>query len=240
MVKLASQTVAKFTLGADWRHFAGVDAPLHPLAVQIAQLLALSRKVGARGAWYQALPFGGPARLRRVQAVVYAGLQAAVDAAPRSDASAKSLPLAEVALRASCVADYLASAVDECGERFPTPLLLANMFVMTAAGFTTSSILLAWLLYGLVMYPDAQDRLVRELADAGYSPDMDWTPEFVHGRLQFLDRFVKETQRLRNPSFQPACIARTVVVWPGGYWLSVGACLISSINSVHCNSVVLL
>jgi hypothetical protein len=59
----------------------------------------------------------------------------------------------------------------------------------------------------LCVYPGNQDRLVQELVDAGVDENTRWTPELSDG-LTFLDKFVKETQRLHNPSFQPGRTTR--------------------------------
>ncbi|KAK1751246.1 cytochrome P450 monooxygenase [Echria macrotheca] len=232
MVKLASQTIGKFALGTDWGHFKSVDSPMNEVAKNIVLLLSLNKKVTARGEWYRVLPFGDAARLREVQRTVYGQLQEAVDAAPSSGIA--DLPMAEAALRASCVADYLVNAVDEKGEHFPKGLLLANMIVVTGAGYTTTSALLSWLIYCMVTYPGTQDRLVQELVDYGYTPDMEWTPDFAHG-LPYLDRYVKETQRLHNASFQPGRTTKTDVVLPGGYRLPADAVIISALYAIHTN-----
>lgn len=41
------------------------------------------------------------------------------------------------------------------------------LVVATGAGFTTTSSLLSWLIYGLVTYPGVQERLLQELIDNG-------------------------------------------------------------------------
>lgn len=48
-----------------------------------------------------------------------------------------------------------------------------------------------------------------------------------------IDGFVKETQRLHSPSFQPARNARQDVILPGGYRLPAGAILIPSLPHLH-------
>ncbi|KAK0653103.1 cytochrome protein [Cercophora newfieldiana] len=216
MVKLASQTIGKFASG-------------------IVSMLSLNKKVTARGEWYGILPWGDSARLREVRKTTYALLNEAIDAAPVSGIT--DLPIANAALKASCVVDFLLNAVDEKGERFPRSLVLANMIVVTGAGYTTTSALLSWLVYCLVTYPETQDRLLQELVDFGYTPDMEWTPDFAHG-LPYLDRFVKETQRLHNASFQPGRTTKTDVVLPGGYRLPANAVIIPALYAIHTNSEV--
>ncbi|OBT38555.1 hypothetical protein VE00_10901 [Pseudogymnoascus sp. WSF 3629] len=232
MIKLASQTIGKFSLNMDLGHFSSVDAPLHPIVTDIANLLSLNKKVTARGEWYRWLPFGDPKKLQEVQKHTYSILQEAIDNAAKAVAS--DLPLNDAALQASCVVDYLLRATDENGQKLPTSLIVANMMIVTGAGFTTTSALLSWLLYSLVTYPGAQDRLLQELIDFGISNETEWTPELASS-LPFLDKFIKETQRLHNPSFQPGRTTKTEVIVPGGYRLPADAVIIPAIHAIHTN-----
>ena len=234
MVKLASQTIGKFALGLDFGHFKSVDAPLHPLVTDIVKLLALNKKVTSRGEWYKNLPFGDGARLREVQKSTYNGLQAAVDNATESRIKGMNAGLNEAAVKAAYVVDYLVNAVDENGERFPEGLTLSNMLVVTGAGYTTTSSLMSWLIYCITTYPGEQDRLLQELIDNDIGPDTEWTPDLAHG-LPYLDKFVKEAQRLHNASFQPGRTTKTEVIVPGGYRLPPDAIIIPALYAIHTN-----
>ncbi|KAL2001166.1 hypothetical protein VTN02DRAFT_2149 [Thermoascus thermophilus] len=232
MVKLGSQTIGKLALGADFGHFNSIDAPLHPLVTSIANLLSLNKKVTARGEWYRYMPFGDPAKLKEVQRATYTMLQDMIDQVKGSGIS--NMPMNEAALKASCVADYLANAVDEKGEKLPASLYLTNMLVVSGAGFTTTSALLSWLIYCLVTYPGTQDRLLQELVDYGISNEVEWTPDLAH-ELPYLDKFVKETQRLHNASFQPGRTSKTEVILPGGYRLPPDSVIIPALYAIHTN-----
>ena len=239
MVKLASQTISSFSLGTDFGHFDSVDAPLHPIVTNIANLLSLNKKVTARGEWYSHLPWGDPARLRQVQHTIYSLLQDAVEETAATSKT-KDAPLNEAALSASCVVDYLLHAVDEKGERLPRSLILANMLIVTGAGFTTTSALMSWLLYCLVTYDGAQERLYQELVEFGIvglngeRNQTTWTPDLAHS-MPYLDKFVKETQRLHNASFQPGRTTKTEVVLPGGYRLPPDSVIIPALYAIHTN-----
>ncbi|CAG8017420.1 unnamed protein product [Penicillium nalgiovense] len=235
MVKLASQTIGKFSLGTDFGHFADVDAPLHTIVTNIASLLSLNKKITARGEWYRHLPFGDPARLKLVQRTIYSLLQEKIDLVKGSGID--GMPMNQAAVKASCVVDYLLNAVDESGEKFPEGLIVANILIVTGAGFTTTSALMSWLLYCLVTYEGAQDRLYEELCERGVAntdKPVDWTPEFAHS-LTFLDCFIKETQRLHNASFQPGRTTKTDVVLPGGYRLPPDSVIVPNLYSIHTN-----
>lgn len=239
MVKLASQTIGSFSLGKDFGHFESVDSPLHPIVTNIASLLSLNKKITARGEWYRCLPFGDPARLRNVQQTIYTQLQEAIDEVAARSGSVDA-PLNEAALSASCVVDYLLHGVDDKGEHFPQGLILANMLIVTGAGFTTTSALLSWLIYCLVTYEGTQDRLYEELVEHGIvGPNgecnrTEWTPDLAHG-LPYLDNFVKETQRLHNASFQPGRTSKTDVVLPGGYRLPPESVIVPALYAIHTN-----
>ncbi|KAJ6035398.1 uncharacterized protein N7446_010158 [Penicillium canescens] len=240
MVKLASETIGSFSLGKEFGHFKSIDSDLHPVVTNIATLLSLNKKITARGEWYRHLPFGDPARLRHVQHTIYTMLQESVDeVAARS--TSKDAPMAEAALSASCVVDYLLHAVDDKGEHFPNDLILANMLIVTGAGFTTTSSLLSWLIYCLVAYEGTQDRLYAELVEYGIvgrngsNPNKTtWTPDLAHS-LPYLNNFIKETQRLHNPSFQPGRTTKTTTVLPGGYRLPENSVIVPAIHAIHTN-----
>lgn len=232
MVKLASQAIGRFALGMDFGHFNSVDAPIHPLVTNIVTLLALNKKVTTRGEWYRNLPFGDSARLKQVQKTTYHQLEEAMEGAPK--AGIENLPLNEAAVKAACVADYLVNAVDEKGEHFPKGLVLGNMLIVTGAGYTTTSALMSWLIYSIVTYPGIQDKLLQELIDYGIGPGTEWSPELAHG-LPYLEKFVKETQRLHNASFQPGRTTKSEVIVPGGYRLPADAVIVPALYAIHTN-----
>ena len=176
------------------------------------------------------MPFGDGARLKAVQKSVYEQLQTAVDNA--TSAGIENMPMNEAAVKASCVADYLKNAVDEKGEKFPRGLVLPNMLIVTGAGYTTTSALMSWLLYCVMTYPGVQEKLLQELVDFGIDGETEWTPELAHG-LPYLDKMVKETQRLHNASFQPGRTTKTDVIVPGGYRLPADSIIIPALYAIH-------
>lgn len=232
MLKLSSQTIGKFCLGLDFHHFDNQDSPLDPIVADISAMLVLNKRVTSRGDWYGALPFGDPKRLKEVRLRIYSRLQAAMDAVEQKDTA--DLPLSDAALKATCVVDYLKRATDESGNKLPEDLFLGNIVIMTAAGFTTTSSLLAWMIYSAVTYKGEQERLLQELVNYNVSNDMDWTPELASS-LKYLDKFVKETQRLHNPSFQPGRTTKTDVIVPGGYHLPANAVIVPALYALHTN-----
>ncbi|KFZ19200.1 hypothetical protein V502_03782 [Pseudogymnoascus sp. VKM F-4520 (FW-2644)] len=232
MLKLGSQTVGKFSLGLDFGHFDSRDAPLHRAVKLIAETLVLNKKLASRGAWYGKLPFGDPARLRSNQQEMYGIIHKAMNAL--RDEGAPDLPLHDAALQASCAADYLARAVDETGAKLSEQLAFSNLVVVTGAGFTTTSSLLSWLIYSMVTYPGEQDRLLQELVDHDVNSETNWETELIQS-LTYLDKFVKETQRIHNPSYQPGRTTKQEVIIPGGYRLPADKILIPALYAIQTN-----
>ncbi|PGH18788.1 hypothetical protein AJ79_00201 [Helicocarpus griseus UAMH5409] len=232
MLKLGSQAVGKLTLGLDFQHFGSPDSKLHEMVHLIAEVLALNKKVTSKGDWYGKLPFGDPQRLRNVKQRVEQLVEESITKAARG--GVVDLPLQDVALQASNMVDYAIRATDNKGEKLPKSSLVWALVVATGAGFTTTSSLLSWLIYGLVTYSGMQDQLLQELVDHGFNENTEMTADLTD-RLTFLDKYIKETQRRHNPSFQPGRTAKVDLVLPGGYKLPKDAVVIPALHHIHNN-----
>ncbi|KAL4765940.1 cytochrome P450 [Aspergillus foveolatus] len=232
MLKLGSQAVGKLTLGLDFEHFTSPDAPTHEMVHAIAELLSLNKEVTSRGDWYAKLPFGAPKRLRDLKARIEEMVDESVQRAARGGVS--DLPLQEAALQASNMVDYAIRATDNKGEKLPKSSLIWALVVATAAGFTTTSSLLSWLIYGLVTYAGMQDRLLQELVDHGITEDTELTADLTEN-LPFLDKYIKEMQRRHNPSYQPGRTAKVDLVLPGGYKIPKDSVVIAALHHIHNN-----
>lgn len=125
-------------------------------------------------------------------------------------------------------------AVDSKGEKLPQKNLVSSLVVATAAGFTTTSSLLSWLVYGLVTYTGMQERLLQELIDNDIDEDTQWTADTI-AKLPFLENYIKETQRRHNPSFQPGRTAKVDLILPGGYKIPEGSIVIPALHHIHNN-----
>ncbi|KAJ5950113.1 Cytochrome P450 [Penicillium verhagenii] len=235
MLKLGSQAVGKLVLGIDFNHFTSANAPPHEMVVRIAESLTLNKKIAAWGDWYGKLPFGDPQKLRNARERVSAMVTESIKNAARG--GVEDLPLQDAALRASNMVDYIIRATDNKGEKLPETSLMQALVVATGAGFTTTSSLLSWLIYSLVNYPGMQDRLLQELIDHDIDADTQITADLTD-KLTFLDKFIKETQRRHNPSYQPARTAKVDMILPGGYKLPQESVVIPAIHHVHNNPAV--
>ncbi|KAH1498594.1 hypothetical protein LV164_003548 [Aspergillus fumigatus] len=235
MLKLGSQAVGKLTLGLDFEHFSSADAPIHEMVHLIAEVLSLNKKVTSKGDWYASLPFGDPKRLRDTKARIEQLVEESVQKAQRG--GVEDLPLQDAALRAANMVDYALRATDNKGEKLPKSSLVWALVVATGAGFTTTSSLLSWLIYGLVTYPGMQDRLLQELVDHGFDDTTEITADFTD-QLTFLDKYIKETQRRHNPSFQPGRTAKLDLILPGGYKIPRDAVVIPALHHIHNNPAI--
>ncbi|GIJ87145.1 hypothetical protein Asppvi_006049 [Aspergillus pseudoviridinutans] len=232
MLKLGSQAVGKLVLGIDFKHFSSIDAPPHELVYRIAESLELNKKVTAWGDWYAKLPFGDPQRLRNARGRIIDMVNESIQNAARG--GIEDLPLQDAALKASNMVDYAIRATDNKGEKLPKTSLMQALVVATGAGFTTTSSLLSWLIYGLVTYPGVQERLLQELIDNGIDADTQLTADLTD-RLTFMDKFIKETQRRHNPSYQPGRTAKVDLILPGGYKLPQDSVVIGALHHLHNN-----
>ncbi|KAK1244201.1 hypothetical protein MKX08_002339 [Trichoderma sp. CBMAI-0020] len=232
MLKLGSQAVGKLTLGIDFNHFASPDTHLHEMILLIAELLSLNKKVSSKGSWYSNLPFGDPKRLKDVKLRIEGMIEESIQAAARG--GVEDLPLQDAALKASNMVDYAIRATDNKGEKLPKSSVVWALIVATAAGFTTTSSLLSWLIYGLVTYPGMQERLLQELVDNDFDEDALLTSDYTD-RLVFQDKYIKEMQRKHNPSYQPGRTAKTDLILPGGYKLPKDSIIIPALHHIHNN-----
>lgn len=176
---------------------------------------------------------GDPVALKNTRRELYGLIEEAViTCQKRNGGTTGDLPIQTAALHATCLVDYLARATDEHGNKLRHEYILSNTLALVGAGFVTSSAFLSWLIYSLVEYPGQQDRLLQELVDHGAVSDKRWTYDEIQG-LPFLDAFVKETQRMHSPSFQPARNVKKDIILPGGWALPQDSILIPSIPHLH-------
>lgn len=79
-----------------------------------------------------------------------------------------------------------------------------------------------------------QARLLQELVDNGFTDDTDVTPEMTE-QLTFQEKYIKEMQRMHNPSYQPGRTARLDCILPGGYRIHEGDVCIAALHHIHTN-----
>jgi cytochrome P450 len=87
----------------------------------------------------------------------------------------------------------------------------------------------------MVTYEGTQERLLQELIDHDWDADTQVTADLTN-ELPYLDKFIKETQRRHNPSYQPARTAKVDMILPGGYKLPKDSVVIPALHHIHNNS----
>ncbi|KAL2808497.1 cytochrome P450 monooxygenase [Aspergillus granulosus] len=207
MLKLSSQLVGRLILGVDFGHFERVDSPVHEIPLAIVNLLGLNKK-RLRDTWHR-----------------------------KSEVGKGEVYLQEAAMKTDSLADYLLRARDSKGNKLREHSRNPALIVTLTAGFVTTSSLLSWLLYGLVTYPEVQERLYQELVDHNVTEDTEMTTDVLE-QLEYLDRFIKETQRRHTTSFQPSRTVRKNIILPGGYRVPQDGVVIAEVHHLHNNPAV--
>lgn len=234
MFKLAGQLVFRVMVGQDLQHFKALDTP-PSLAIRLfGEYLKLMKKNSLRPKWQGSLPFGDAARLRVVRNLLFETVAKVMDESLTPGGETLSVHDPAAPLEASCVSDFLSRAQDSKGNSLPEDILLGNVVVLLGAGFTTTSSLLSWAIYSMVVYEGSQERLLQELIDHGADGQREWTHDELHS-LKFMDCFIKEVLRLHSPSFQTGRNAKTDVVLPGGYLIPKGSIVIPCFPTIHKN-----
>jgi cytochrome P450 len=133
--------------------------------------------------WFPRLHRGATRR----SAAVIRGLIAQLTASRAAEIAAGTAP-DDLATKIMTTADPLT------GERFTAEEMVDQVAIFFLAGHETSASALAWALYLLALYPDAQDRVA---AEAATLPE---TPTFSDiSRLKFTRDVFRETLRLYPP-----------------------------------------
>ncbi|KAJ6564144.1 cytochrome P450 [Mycena capillaripes] len=232
-MRAAGQTIGEVAIGIDFKMLDNADSSVASVFHSIGRNLQLSQTLFRKGPVYRALP--NPER--RAQRSIAAELSAFVDAESQRilrEGQSHDMPLAEAALETSSLLDYMLHATDEEGRKMDVELVHENVLTFLGAGQVTTSSALAWLWYCLATFPAQARKLYASLIAAGLRTDKEITAEEL-GKLEYLDWFIKETQRLYNPAFQPTRQAQKDVIMPGGILVPKGAQVTVALHSVMVN-----
>ncbi|KAF4494882.1 cytochrome P450 oxidoreductase [Fusarium agapanthi] len=127
------------------------------------------------------------------------------------------LELQDAAVQAENMVDYVLRASGSKGNQHPRERIMEPLVVATGAGFTTTK------------------RLLQEMVDNGFDENTQITADLTN-ELTFLDKYIKETQRRHNPSYQPARTASVDMILPGGYKLPKDSIFIPALHHIHNNT----
>ncbi|KAJ7749382.1 cytochrome P450 [Mycena metata] len=232
-LRAAGQTIGEVAVGIDFKMLDHADSSVASIFQQIGRTLQLSQTLFRKGRIYRALP--NPER--REQKARSNELNTFVDAEAERilrESGTPDMPLAKAAVSTTSLLDYMLHATDEEGRKMDVELVHQNVLTFLGAGQVTTSSALSWLWYCLATFPAQARKLYASLIEAGLSVDKEITADELF-KLEYLDWFIKETQRLYNPAFQPTREAQKDVIMPGGILIPKGAQVTVALHSLMIN-----
>jgi cytochrome P450 len=202
-MRAAGNTIGQIVTGRDLKMLDSPDSSIAPVLLHIGHNLAASQNLYRKGKLYRMLPQTPERRAaKEADAYVTAFLKGEMTRTI-DEYKSEDRPMKDAALETKSLTDYVLHALDDDGEKMPMYLAIENISTLLGAGQVTTSSLLAWLLMTLSDHPREAEELYAALLDAGLTRE---TEELATEKLNAIDRldwFVKETQRLYNPAFQP-------------------------------------
>ncbi|KAJ7875532.1 cytochrome P450 [Mycena olivaceomarginata] len=232
-LRAAAQTIGEVGVGIDFKMLDNADSSVADVFVLLGLNFRLAQTLFRRGSIYRALP--NPER--RAQKATEHKLATFVDVQSSrvlQEGDSKDMPYQEAAVSTNSLLDYMLHATDEEGKKMDVGLVHSNVITFLAAGQVTTSSALSWLWFCLATFPVQARKLYASLIAAGLRADKEITAEEL-GKLEYLDWFVKETQRLYNPAFQPTREAQKDVIMPGGILVPKGAQVTVALHQLMVN-----
>ncbi|KAJ7091304.1 cytochrome P450 [Mycena crocata] len=232
-LRASAQTIGEVALAVDFKMLDGAESSVANIFHTIGRNIQLAQMLYRKGRIYRALP-NSEYREQRAGAKE---MHAFIDAEAEKTLHEKhtpDMPLEQAALSTSSLLDYMLHATDEEGKKMDVSLVHENVITFLGAGQVTTSSALAWLWFCLATFPAQARKLYASLVAAGLSADKEITAEEL-GKLEYLDWFIKETQRLYNPAFQPTRQAQKDVIMPGGFLVPKGAQVTVALHSLMIN-----
>ncbi|KAK6983992.1 FAD-binding FR-type domain-containing protein, partial [Favolaschia claudopus] len=230
----AAQTIGEVLIGVDLKMLENAESPIADVFHLLARNLTLAQTLVRRGRIYRALPNPEDRAKRATEREIDSWIEVQKANVIETGCS-QDMPLQEAAVKTSSVLDYMLHATDEDGKKMNLNLVNSNILTFLGAGQVTSSSVLSWLWFCLATFPAKARKLHASLVAAGLGPDEEITAEQL-GKLEYLDWFVKEGQRLYNPAFQPTRQARKDVILPGGLFIPKDAQVTVSLHALMVNS----
>ncbi|KAJ7472790.1 cytochrome P450 [Mycena latifolia] len=232
-LRASAQTIGEVAVGTDFKMLDNTENSVAQIFVAIGHNLELAQALARKGRIYRALP--NPER--RAQKVVENEVNSFVDAQTQrilQEGSTTDMPYHKAAVETSSLLDYMLHATDEEGKKMDVDLVRENVITFLIAGQVTTSSALSWLWFCLSTFPVQARKLYASLVAAGLSADKEITADQL-AKLEYLDWFIKETQRLYNPAFQPTRQAMKDVIMPGGLLVPKGSQVTVALHSVMKN-----
>ncbi|KAJ7472797.1 cytochrome P450 [Mycena latifolia] len=232
-LRASAQTIGEVAVGIDFKMLDNTESSIAQIFLAIGRNLELAQALARKGRIYRALP--NPER--RAQKVVENEVNSFVDAQTQrimQEGSTADMPYHKAAVETSSLMDYMLHATDEEGKKMDVGLVRENVITFLIAGQVTTSSALSWLWFCLSTFPVQARKLYASLVAAGLSADKEITADQL-AKLEYLDWFIKETQRLYNPAFQATRQAMKDVIMPGGILVPKGSQVTVALHSVMKN-----
>ncbi|KAJ7663283.1 cytochrome P450 [Mycena polygramma] len=233
-LRAAGQTIGEVAVGVDFKMLDSAASPIAAVFRQIGAGLHLAQILFRKGAVYRALPNPEARAQRGFDAQLKAWVDEEVQRTLR-EYETDDMPRDEAALKSRSLLDYMLHATDEEGRKMEVELVHQNVLTFLGAGQVTTSSALAWLWFCVASFPEQARKLYASLIAAGLRADTQEITAEELGKLEYLDWFIKETQRLYNPAFQPTRQAHKDVIMPGGLLVPAGAQVTVALHSLMVN-----
>ncbi|KAJ7195100.1 cytochrome P450, partial [Mycena pura] len=232
-LRVAAQTIGEVAVGVDFKMLDSSESSVAKLFHLIGTNLQLSQTLFRKGSVYRALPNPERRAQKQIEQELTSWMDVEADRTLREQHT-KDMPYSEAAVSTASLLDYMLHATDEDGKKMDVALVHENVLTFLGAGQVTTSSALAWLWFCLATFPAHARKLYASLIAAGLRKDREITADEL-AKLEYLDWFIKETQRLYNPAFQPTRQALKDVIMPGGYLVPKGAQVTVALHSVMVN-----
>ncbi|KAF7325436.1 FAD-binding FR-type domain-containing protein [Mycena kentingensis (nom. inval.)] len=233
-LRVAGQTIGEVAVGIDFGMLDSSGSSVAKIFHDIGQNLSLAQALFRKGRVYRALPNPEYRAQMRARRSANDFVAAESERTLHEHPDTPDMPLGQAALQTSSLLEYMLHATDEDGNKMDVSLVHENVLTFLGAGQVTTSSALAWIWYMLATYPKYAKKLYASLLAAGLRKDKPITADEL-GRLEYLDWFIRETQRLYNPAFQPTRQAQKDLIMPGGYFIPKGAQVTVALHSVMVN-----
>ncbi|KAJ7055685.1 cytochrome P450 [Mycena amicta] len=233
-LRVAGQTIGEVAVGLDFGMVKNSESSVAKVFQLIGENLFMAQALFRKGRVYRALPNPEYRAQKRSEGEFRVFVNSEAERTLKEHSDTPDMPYAKAALETSSLLEYMLHATDEEGKKMDVSLVHENVMTFLGAGQVTTSSALAWLWFCLATFPFYARKLYASLIAAGLRKDKDISADEL-GKLEYLDWFIKETQRLYNPAFQPTRQAQKDVIMPGGYLVPQGAQVTVALHSVMIN-----
>ncbi|KAJ7082583.1 cytochrome P450 [Mycena epipterygia] len=230
-LRTAAQTIGEVAVGIDFKMLDNAESSVADIFLLIGRNLQLSQALFRKGRVYRAFPNPERKAQKATEGVSFVDAQAQ---RVLQESNSKDMPYQEAAVATSSLLDYMLHATDEEGKKMDVELVHSNVLTFLGAGQVTTSSALGWLWFCLATFPVQARKLYASLLAGGLRADKEITADEL-GKLEYLDWFIKETQRLYNPAFQPTRQAQKDVIMPGGILVPKGSQVTVALHSLMIN-----